>query len=119
MEHEQLSKDAAYDKARREFYGERMREEIERRVANEEATATGAYFGRTRLSIGNQLEDEAFETFRGWAQKTLDQTQAARAALYSGLDVSPTSDTNSTNEADLNLTAESEGGNATAPASSR
>ena len=90
MEHRQLSRSDAYDQARREFYGERMREEIEKRVAKEEATSTGAYFGRSMIGIGNDLEDQTFEKFRTWADKAVTAMDQARAAAYSGLD-SPTS----------------------------
>ena len=82
-----MSKDDAYDQARREFYSERMREDVERRVAREEAMATGAYFGKTVIGIGNDLEDEQFEKFRGWAQKTIIEIEASRSAGSSNLDV--------------------------------
>ena len=85
MEQKQLPKEDAYDQARREFYGERMREDIERRVAKEEATHTGAYFGRTMLGIGNEIEDETFEKFRTLAEKNITETEQTRAAVFSGI----------------------------------
>jgi len=47
-----MTKSTAYDIARREFYQFRHREDIERRVAAEEAEATGAEFGPTMLEVG-------------------------------------------------------------------
>ena len=95
MEQRNLSKDDAYDQARQEFYDQRMREDIERRVAKEEATATGAYFAKTRIGIGAELENKSFEVFRAWAEKTAMELDQARAAVYSGLDTTETSSTDS------------------------
>ena len=86
IERENMSKDDAYDQARREFYSERLREEVERRVAREEAMATGAYFGKTVIGIGNDLEDQEFEKFRGYAQKAIIEMEATRSAGQSSLE---------------------------------
>lgn len=86
MTYSSLSKSAAYDQARHEFYAERLKEDIERRVAVEEAQSTGAYFGLSYLQIGMQLEDKTYEEWKLWALKdTLEQEQR-RAAKYSGND---------------------------------
>jgi small subunit ribosomal protein S23 len=69
MNHKNLSKAAAYDQARREFYVHRHKEDIERRIAREEALSTGAYFGPSAIDIGLKLEDEAFENWKVWAKK--------------------------------------------------
>ncbi|KAL4944935.1 hypothetical protein BDV06DRAFT_186170 [Aspergillus oleicola] len=63
-----ITKSAAYDIARREFYRLRLKEDIERRVAAEEAEATGANFGPTHLEIGMQLENQQHEAWRQWAR---------------------------------------------------
>jgi small subunit ribosomal protein S23 len=78
-----MSKNQAYDHARREFYRLRQEEEIEKRVAVEEARYVGAYFGKTRLDVGMYLEDREFENWKIWAGK-----EAARreASLNDGVD---------------------------------
>jgi hypothetical protein len=65
------TKAGAYDKARKEFYDVRHTQEIERRVAREEALWTGAEFGPSPLDIGMQLEDQKYEEWRGWAEKEI------------------------------------------------
>lgn len=67
MHNSGLTQDQAYDKARRELYRLRQEEEVERRVALEEARHVGAYFGRSRLNVGMILEDQEFETWKVWA----------------------------------------------------
>ena len=63
-----MTKSRAYDIARREFYRLRLQEDIERRVAVEEAEATGAVFGPSRLEIGMELENQQFEAWKSWAK---------------------------------------------------
>lgn len=81
-----LSKSAAYDKARREFYRLRLQEDIERRVAAEEAQATGATFGPSVLEIGMGLEDAHYNRWKEWA------TAAAQMAGSKGTGVSDAPD---------------------------
>ena len=76
MQNEKMSKRKAYDNARREFYRLRQEEEIERRVAVEEAKHVGAYFGKSRLDIGMQLEDHEFENWKIWAGKETANREA-------------------------------------------
>ncbi|KAG5983306.1 hypothetical protein E4U55_000290 [Claviceps digitariae] len=83
METEKMSKPKAYDKVRREFYRLRQQEEIEKRVALEEARYVGAYFGKTRLDVGMQLEDQEFENWKIWAGK---QTESREAKSNSEID---------------------------------
>lgn len=64
-----LTPPQAYDKARKELYRYRHSREIERRVAREEAEATGAFFGLGPLEVGMQLEDEAYKEWVDWAKK--------------------------------------------------
>lgn len=80
MVNESLSKPAAYDKARKEFYDHRHREQIELRMAKEEALATGAHFGPGPLEIGMKLEDKAFEHWKAYAFEKRAQVQAAQSA---------------------------------------
>lgn len=74
-----MKKGVAYDIARREFYRHRHREDIERRVAAEEAEASGATFGPRRLDIGMQLENEEYERWKEWA-KTQSQGELKEMA---------------------------------------
>ncbi|KAL8770322.1 MAG: hypothetical protein Q9209_003958 [Squamulea sp. 1 TL-2023] len=76
----------AYDQARKEFYDMRLRQDIERRVAKEEAMATGAYFGRSILQIGMELEDKIFEEWKAWASAEVIEQEQRRAAMYTGVD---------------------------------
>ena len=84
MERKKLGRQEAYDQARREFYAQRMHEDIERRVAKEEALSTGAYFGETTIKYGMELENKVYEEFRAWAEKTIVEVEQARAAFSSG-----------------------------------
>lgn len=76
MQTEKMSKRKAYDKARQEFYRLRQEEEIEKRLAVEEAKYVGAYFGKTRLDVGMQLEDREFENWKIWAGKETAHREA-------------------------------------------
>ena len=69
MNHTDLSLSAAYDQARKELYRYRHAQEVEQRVAREEALASGAFFGQGPLEIGNYLEDKQYEDWRKWAEK--------------------------------------------------
>ncbi|KAJ5907769.1 37S ribosomal protein S25 [Penicillium taxi] len=77
-----MTKSAAYDIARREFYKLRLQEDIERRVAAEEAEATGANFGPSYLEIGMELENQQHEKWKDWARtqaQLFDQQTASLA----------------------------------------
>lgn len=87
MQHEKLSRAQAYDKARREFYFFRHREDVERRVAKEEALAVGAYFGKGPNEIGMELEDQEFERWKKWAYNKIEEQKQAAGAAYAGSDV--------------------------------
>lgn len=84
IEHSNLTKEAAYDQARREFYHYRHLEDVERRIAKEEALYTGAYFGKGALEVGMGLEDGAYENWKAWAAKQIEESKQTRAQLYSG-----------------------------------
>lgn len=79
----------AYDQARHEFYAIRHQEDVERRVAKEEALATGAYFGKSMLEIGMELEDKTYESWREWAQKEVEVIEQQRSAQYTGAELAP------------------------------
>ena len=79
-----LSPAAAYDIARKEFYALRLKQDVERRVAEEEALATGAYFGKTSFEIGQELEDKQFEKWKKWAEKEVEAMEVRRASMYTG-----------------------------------
>lgn len=84
MKHASLSKASAYDLARREFYQHRHLSEVRSRIAKEEAQHVGAYFGKGPLEIGMALEDRAWESWKAWATKQIDDEQAMRAQMFSG-----------------------------------
>jgi small subunit ribosomal protein S23 len=68
----------AYDYARHEFYRLRQEEEIEKRVAQEEAKYVGAYFGQTRVDVSHGLEDREFENWKIWAGKETERQEQNR-----------------------------------------
>lgn len=78
MNAEQMSRNQAYDVARHEFYKLRQAEEVERRVALEEARYVGAYFGKTRGDVGMMLEDHEYENWKIWAGKETAALQARK-----------------------------------------
>lgn len=80
-----ITKEAAYDQARKEFYDIRHADEIERRVAREEALSTGAQFGKTQMAIGMELENKEFNRWRIWAQQQVTLQEQARSAAYTGI----------------------------------
>ncbi|KUJ12096.1 mitochondrial ribosomal protein [Mollisia scopiformis] len=75
----------AYDIARKEFYALRHEEEVERRVAREEALWTGAYFNKGVLEIGMELEDKTYESWKTWAKKEVETIDRQRDAAYTGV----------------------------------
>ncbi|EWY80546.1 hypothetical protein FOYG_16506 [Fusarium oxysporum NRRL 32931] len=78
MKKEKLGMQKAYDITRREFYRLRQEEEIERRVALEEAKHVGAYFGKSRIDVSHTLEDREFENWKIWAGKETERQEASR-----------------------------------------
>jgi small subunit ribosomal protein S23 len=79
MEFAGLSRNQAYDKARKEFYALRHEEEVERRVAKEEAMWVGAYFGKSKL------EDKIYEQWKEWASKEAEAMERQRDSAYTGI----------------------------------
>ncbi|KAH6657655.1 37S ribosomal protein Rsm25 [Truncatella angustata] len=68
-----MTMDEAYDVTRKEFYRLRQEEDIERRVAVEEARIVGSYFGQTYLQVGMGLEDKTHERWKKWATKEINR----------------------------------------------
>ncbi|KAF2004886.1 37S ribosomal protein Rsm25 [Amniculicola lignicola CBS 123094] len=84
MKNKSYSKLRAYDQARSEFYHHRHLEDVRRRVAKEEALHVGAYFGKGPLEVGMELEDKAWESWKRWAERQIDEEQSMRAQMFSG-----------------------------------
>ena len=85
MHHAGMTQAQAYDIARKEFYALRQEEEVERRVAKEEAMWVGAYFGKSVLEVGAELEDKTFESWKTWATKEVEAIERQRDAAYTGV----------------------------------
>ncbi|KAK2002542.1 37S ribosomal protein Rsm25 [Colletotrichum falcatum] len=82
MRHTDLTRAQAYDVARKEFYALRQEEEIERRVAREEARHVGAYFGKNRLQISMDIEDRQFDRWVSWASERTVAIEMAQNGNY-------------------------------------
>ncbi|KAH6896579.1 mitochondrial ribosomal protein S25 [Thelonectria olida] len=107
IENQQMDEKKAYDVTRHEFYRHRQAEEIEKRVAVEEARHVGAYFGNTRTEVSHYLEDREFENWKIWAGKQTEQDQARRNSEIESFGVEE-EDPEVENEADPSATAEDE-----------
>lgn len=83
---------AAYDQARQEFYAIRYEQEVERRVAKEEALSTGAYFGKSRIEIGLELEDKVHESWKQWSLKEIAGQQQRNESAYTGIEAEADAD---------------------------
>jgi len=84
MKNKRLSRAEAYDMARKEFYAIRHDEDIERRIAKEEAIMVGAHFGKSPLEIGMELEDQKYEDWREWAVKEIAALKQMQGSVYTG-----------------------------------
>jgi small subunit ribosomal protein S23 len=78
-----LSIDQAYDKARKEFYEIRQQDDIQRRIAAEEAEHSGAYFGPSILQWSMQIENKQYDDWEEWSRKTVVE-QMQRNAAFAG-----------------------------------
>ncbi|KAK2858542.1 mitochondrial ribosomal small subunit component [Arthroderma sp. PD_2] len=81
-----ITKEDAYDIARREFYKVRLQEDVDRRIAQEEARATGAYFGPDMNTIGMELENQEYDRWKQWAETEVILHQSNRAA-FAGIEM--------------------------------
>lgn len=77
-----LTKEEAYDVARKELYLVRQAEDIRRRVTQEEARHVGGYFGKSRLQVSMELEDKAYDDWREWAEREARKIQADKEGAY-------------------------------------
>jgi small subunit ribosomal protein S23 len=71
----------AYDIARKEFYAHRLREDIERRVAAEEAEAVGAVFGQNVNQRSIELENNMYDDWERWSRQTAMHNMQKSAAF--------------------------------------
>lgn len=85
-----MNKSAAYDIARREFYRLRLQEDIQRRVAAEEAAAYGAEFGPSYMDIGMKMENEQYDKWVTWARQTSLVQDQRKSALSGAPDLGET-----------------------------
>jgi small subunit ribosomal protein S23 len=85
MQNEGMDRQTAYDITRREFYRLRQEEEIEKRIAKEEARYVGAYFGQSRVDVGLMLEDHEFENWKAWAGKEAEKRELMKVGTDGGL----------------------------------
>lgn len=99
-----ITEDQAYDTVRKDFYLLRQEEEIERRVAREEARMVGSYFGMTDNQVGMLLEDQQFERWKRWATKEIQKIQGEQVG---GVGAAPEPDDKSAFDVD-SLAAELE-----------
>ncbi|KAL1883946.1 mitochondrial ribosomal small subunit component [Diaporthe australafricana] len=77
-----MSKEQAYDVARKELYDIRQQQDIERRVAQEEARMVGAYFGKSRSEVSMELENAVYEKWKKWAVGEAQKLQDERESAY-------------------------------------
>lgn len=80
-----MTTDQAYDITRKEFYRLRHEEDVERRVAVEEARMVGSYFGKTYLQVGMELEDKEHERWKKWATKEINKIRGEQADSLANL----------------------------------
>ncbi|KAK2799437.1 mitochondrial ribosomal small subunit component [Onygenales sp. PD_10] len=84
-----ITKGEAYDIARREFYHLRLQQDVERRVAREEALATGAYFGPDMHTVGMEMEDQEYERWKVWADAQNQKMEQSLAAFSGAIEMNP------------------------------
>jgi small subunit ribosomal protein S23 len=92
---EGMTQEKAYDIVRREFYALRQEEDVERRIAKEEAMKVGAYFGKSHLQVGMELEDQQYENWKKWASKQIQNVQAEQDAAYTNFGATEEADVDS------------------------
>ncbi|KAL9062170.1 MAG: hypothetical protein Q9157_009163, partial [Trypethelium eluteriae] len=81
-----LSSAQCYDIARKEFYKHRHFADIERKVAAEEARATGAWFPSSPNAIALGLEDVQYDDWKAWAMREAEKAKQEQDSMMTGLD---------------------------------
>lgn len=81
---EQTIEERAYDQARKEFYALRLKQDVERQIAREEATHYGSYFEPTANEKSLKFEDDAIEDWKEWALKDIEAVNHKNASMISG-----------------------------------
>lgn len=76
-----ITENQAYDIARKEFYAHRLREDIERRVAAEEAEAVGADFGKSVNQRSIEIEDRMYDGWESWSRQSVLENMQKSAAF--------------------------------------
>jgi small subunit ribosomal protein S23 len=74
----------AYDIARKEFYDLRRQEDVQRRVAAEEARATGTVFGKDVLQWSMEVEDRQYDDWERWSRAQVIENLQKTAAFEGG-----------------------------------
>lgn len=87
-----MTRSRAYDESRKKFYKLRHFEDVERRIAKEEALHSGAYFGLGPNAVSEKLENAKFEKWKVWATERATLRDQQRMAGYSGADSDSDSD---------------------------
>ncbi|KAG9240965.1 mitochondrial ribosomal protein S25 [Calycina marina] len=82
MNEQGMPNSQAYDMARKEFYHLRHQEDVERRVAREEAEWVGADFAKGALEVSMELEDKSYESWKSWAEKEVEVLNRQRDGAY-------------------------------------
>lgn len=77
----EITENQAYDIARKEFYAHRLREDIERRVAAEEAEAVGADFGQSINQRSVELENKMYDDWEKWSRQSVMENMQRNAAF--------------------------------------
>lgn len=78
-----LTKTEIYDLARKQFYQIRLEEDIQRRIATEEALSTGAVFDKHYMDIIFEREGKVLQDWRTKAAQDLAIRKHRRNAAYS------------------------------------
>lgn len=93
-----ITKSHAYDLARKEFYHHRHLQDVERRIAKEEALHVGAWFGPGPLDISMHLEDKIVENWKRWALEQVELESQRSASQYTGSEMDQLEKVAETNE---------------------
>lgn len=79
-----ITESEAYDIARREFYLLRRQEQVQNRIAAEEARAMGAEFGPSRIEVGMGIENQHYDDWERWSRLQVVEMMQKMAAFEGG-----------------------------------